>query len=858
MMSKNIILQTILVMAVFVVGMNQAQAYSTYKTIAQKTDGQDMTFSFTGLPPVASGTNAYVWVDLYGDYNSSNEFAKVWIEKIPQANHNGGSKQCNTTAYRRTYPISAANISDGTVTVRVDLEPTVNYSICKSYAPRVQVWLVYTSKPDLRVTSSLVPYIGGSTAKAGDYFKARYYIYNYYQYFSTNFYVRFYLCPTTSSSGCYYQGLQYITDNFSANQGRWYTSPTMSLSNYAQRGTQYIRIIADYSNSVSETSETNNDRYDSISVMAYPDLDFTASTVKYTGSTTGPGSKFTGRYTIKNDDSSSAVFTDFVVRYYYCTSISTSSCVSTPIGEQTLSTNFYSGYSYTYTSTTLTLPTSTTAGGRYVRAVLDATSKVSESDEKNNDDFNYIYVSTAQLPDLSVDQVQAPYSGSTAAAGSTFTVRSRVRNVSSNPLSTPFTVSYYLCPAQTTSGCTLLGSKAVNSSISANSHIFVTSSSLKMPNTAKLGTSYVRVFVDSADAVAEDSETNNNSYKDVKVTAKPDLIVAAKTVPKTGTASGPGDSFTAEFTITNKAYTSYFDTDFEVTYYYCTSASTSNCTVLATDTVSNNFSAGEAYTFTSSNLTIPGSATAGTRYIRAYVDSKPNITESSETNNNGYAKISITKLPPDLYVKSFTGADVGKAIKYSVEVCNSGEAFTTSFIISVFFNTTNKPTCSTTEDGQVTITGGLAKGACVKKTFTQPGVKPGNYMAWIMADQNCVVNEANEGNNAKSVSVTVATPPDTGVVDGPEIPADGGIDLVVTNPDQGGTPPADANQDGAKQDKGSSTQEQGATTQDQGTVTPPPVEGSCSMGQSPAPVGLVTPLLALVLGLLLRIRRRRS
>ena len=97
MRSTRLLLTCAALLATLTLGASQAQAYSTYKTTSQTSAGQKMTFSFTGLPAVSSGS-VYVWVDLYGDYDAATEYAAVKIDGVTQANHNGSSFFFNYTA----------------------------------------------------------------------------------------------------------------------------------------------------------------------------------------------------------------------------------------------------------------------------------------------------------------------------------------------------------------------------------------------------------------------------------------------------------------------------------------------------------------------------------------------------------------------------------------------------------------------------------------------------------------------------------------------------------------------------------------------------------------------------------------
>jgi MYXO-CTERM domain-containing protein len=817
-----------------------ASAYSVNQVINQTSSGQNMTFTFSNLPFLQTGSVSVV-VYVYGDYNSQNEFAAVTIDGAAQTaipgRKDGESPDCNASITSETtgvYTVAASTISDHQLVVNVDLSSYVTYTTCQAYNPRVSVWVSYTAYPDLIVPAPSS--ITGSTAGAGSAFTVNYNLRNLYQSFTNDFAVQFHYCPTNGPTGCVLLGTQNITDNFNADQTRSYTSQTLTLPTSVERGTRYIRIYADALNDVSENSGTNNYRYQQISVTDYPDLYISSSIVPYTGNTTGPGATFTGRYCIRNDANKSAVYNSFVVRYWYCPNNNATGC--TQIGQQTITADIMSGGLYCYTSITLTLPSTVTGGTHYIRAMVDATQTVAEDDGTNNNDYDSIYIGTGTLPDLTADNLTVPLSGTVSGAGSTFTMQSRIVNNTTAAFTTNFSLGYYYCVTQATTQCTQIGTQTVTQNFAGNGTLFVTSPTLTIPNTAVYGNAYIRVFVDRLDSVSESNESNNNAYGGITITKQPDLTVAG-TAPKTGTTDGPGDTFTAELTVTNAASTSAFSTNFDVQYEYCPAQAATNCVVLGKDSITNDFDSGETHTYTSTQLTMPGAATPGTRYLRVFVDSGTAVAEGNESNNVTYIPITVTKGAPDFYVNSFTATVNGTNVTYNIEVCNKGEATTDTFSLALFYDAASAPTCADTADQSANVTG-LAKNACKTQVFVQAGAPVGSATAWVMADQACGVGESDESNNTASASVNVVPLPDAGPPpDGPPPQEDGGVGPDAFPPDQGipddvGTPDAGPTPDIGPQPDGPEVQEDGPPVQEDGPpvqIDGPPVQEDSGVTQ---------------------------
>ena len=625
---------------------------------------------------------------------------------------------------------------------------------------------------DLLISKTTAP-ASGTTTKAGDKFSVSCEVHNSSTNgFSNDFYIYYYYCQNANTTGCTYIAYTTVSDNFSAGQKRTYHSGTLTMPVQAVYGSGYIRFFVDATLKVTESNENNNNAYDAITVGAKPDLYVGATSVPYSGTTTGPGAKFKGRYRIYNKASTSKVVTDFSVDFYYCPSNTTTGCVK--IGTQKITTDIntgsYGGYFYT---PDLTLPTTVKTGTRYIRFVVDSGGAVVESDETNNNYYDAITVSSQQ-PDLTIIAATAPASGTLTGAGSKFTVKSTV-NCSGSKVSTNFDMHYYYCTSNAATSCTQIGTQAIVYDFKANESKEFISSLLTLPNTAVYGKGYIRFYVDANNAVTEGSESNNEVYKQVTLNGKPDLSLVAATVPYTGSVSKPSSTFTAQYTIANASNTNAFSTDFVVSFYFCTAKSAGSCTALSTVKVTQDFKSGSQYTLTSPTLTIPATAKPGSYFLRIWADSGNAVSEFDENNNDRWEGISVIG-DPDFVVSTFTVKTNNKTVDYSVMVCNLGDSTTKAFDLELYFNQAATPTCTSKSDHQWAITG-LAKTTCTTKTFTRLNVPVGIYLGWARVDADCGVKESDENNNNKSAAYTVSLPPDLGPDMGPDMGPDLGPDM---------------------------------------------------------------------------------
>jgi len=243
---------------------------------------------------------------------------------------------------------------------------------------------ITSSSYDLLLSSTTVPF-NGDTKHAGSTFTTQCQVKNNStSSLSTPFIIYHYFCLSAGTANCALLGQSSVSYSFSPNATYYVNSPALTVPSMAQYGTGYLRFFVDGNDAVAESNESNNNTYKSVTVSTYPDLYYLSANIPTSGNVAGPGSTFTGSFTLNNLSDSSAFTKDFSVKYYYCASYSSSTTGCTQIGKETISKDFFSGTSHNYTSTTLTLPSTAATGLRYILVQADSEQAITESNEKNN------------------------------------------------------------------------------------------------------------------------------------------------------------------------------------------------------------------------------------------------------------------------------------------------------------------------------------------------------------------------------------------------------------------------------------------------------------------------------------------
>lgn len=413
----------------------------------------------------------------------------------------------------------------------------------------------------------------------------------------------------------------------------------------------------------------------------------------------------------------------------------------------------------------ITLPSSFT-GTRYFGIYADDTFKVSETSSSNNDSLGEpIYLLSTTSPNLVISKVTAP---SSVTPGKTAKVNVCYGNYG-KAITGSFRLGLYWLSYSTTSESqykTLLTSKSLTGLASAASKC--EDFTVTIPVTTLPGTDAIGVWIDDQKAISESSETDNRKAASVTVAAidRVDLDITKVSYTPTGQRK-VGDSVTFTICLVNKGK---LDAGaFKVGLYYHTSSFYSKTQSIKMGEVSYTGLKKGTTPDCSKKITLklPPTVRPGTgNYFHAVADSEEKIFESSETNNTGYASMSIATFDqPDLQVDSFKNvpATVNPGATITVDVClkNTGKADAGAHTVTLFISTNNLISSSDTEVGKVTVAS-LKKGgtpSCVKAAYKVPDtIIPGDIYLGAYINFDRKLSETSTSNNTKAAKIKLNGP----------------------------------------------------------------------------------------------------
>jgi len=393
-------------------------------------------------------------------------------------------------------------------------------------------------------------------------------------------------------------------------------STTFTIPSTASVGNYYLLAKADAGLTVSESNETNNVKVGSI-IPIGPDLVVSVLTVP---SAAAAGSSIVVSDTTKNQGGGNADASS--------TSFYLSPNVLLDAGDKLLGSRSVSALgagSSEPGTTSLVVPADTVAGTYYIIAKADGPGVVTETQEANNVKFS---LAIKIGPDLIESATGIP---TIAGAGFAITVTDTVKNQGSG-VAGPSTTSFYLSTNfSLDSTDTLLGSRSIPALPAGATN--AGSTSLLIPAGTELGTYFILVSADDANAVAESAETNNVSYGTTRV--GPDLIDFALSAPTSTTAGatisvtdtaknaggGAAGASTTKFYLSNN-FT--FDAGDQLIGSRSVVALAPNATNVGT-----------------ASITIPAGTAPGLYYIIAVADADGEVAETAETNNTRALAIRI-------------------------------------------------------------------------------------------------------------------------------------------------------------------------------------------------------------------------
>ena len=525
------------------------------------------------------------------------------------------------------------------------------------------------------------------------------------------------------------------------------TSQSLEVTAPVAPGTYYYGACVD---AVPDETDTTNNCSAAVAITVQdtaaaqqgrPDLMVASPTVSH--DSPSASARFTLSATVRNGGGGASAAT--TLRYYRSAdaSISTS---DTEVATGDVAELSAAGS----TSASVALTAPATPGTYYYGACVDPVT--GETDGTNNCSTSVRI--TIREPDLVVGSPSVTDSG--PAAGAQFTLSATVRNDGSGAAGAT-TLRYYRSPDETiTTSDAEVGTDAVAELSAAGS----TSASVALTAPATPGTYYYGACVD---AVADETDTNNNCSMSVPVTVQqtvtvqqgdPDLTVTSAAVNDSGPAAGA--PLTLSATVANGGAGGAEATTLRY-YRSADAAITAADTEVGSHAIAGLAAAGSA----SGSAQVTAPQTPGTYYYGACVDAVANETD---TTNNCSTSVPVTvpqPARPDLMVTSPAVSDHGPAtggpFTLSASVRNGGNGDAPATTLRYYRSADAAITTSDTQVGTSAVAELAASGSASQLVDLTAPATPGTYYYGACVD--AVTDESDTTNNCSgSVKVAILQP----------------------------------------------------------------------------------------------------
>jgi subtilase family serine protease len=533
-----------------------------------------------------------------------------------------------------------------------------------------------------------------------------------------------------------------------------YGSTTLTIPEETSGGSWYIVAKADGEEAVLETSEINNTYARSIKIGS--DLNITSLSAPTTAS---PGQSIVITDTTKNIGGGVAAPS---LTQFYLSINTTVEASDILLGGRSVP-SLTAGAS-SAGSTSVTIPEDTSAGNWYIVAKADGEDVIAETSETNN---TYAWLINTG-PDLDITSMSTP---TTSSPGQSIIISDTTKNMGGG-IAVPSLTQFFLSDNSTIDASdALLGSRNVPSLAAGSSS--TGSTNVTIPEGTVSGNWYIIAKADGEEVVPETSETNNTYTRTIGI--GPDLNVLSITAPAT---ASPGQNIVVSDTTRNMGGGTAAPSQ---TQFYLSSDSTvdSDDSLLGSRSVPALTAGG--YSYGSTSLSIPESASGGNWYIVAKADGGDAVPETSE-NNNTYSR--SIKIGSDLGIMSLSipaTAGAGQSIVITDTTRNIGgglaDASLTQFYLSV--NTVVDTSDSLLGSRSVPA---LAAGATStgSTTVTIPeSIAGGNWYIVAKADGEDAVPETSETNNTYARLIRIGSDLDITYMSTP-VTAGQGQSIVIT------------------------------------------------------------------------------
>ena len=465
----------------------------------------------------------------------------------------------------------------------------------------------------------------------------------------------------------------------------------------ARGGSHAIKAVADETNHITKSNENNNEK--TITFLTLPP-DLIIETITWSPENPAIGNMVTFTVTIKNQGSGPSGSS--YVAYYIDDTYLTSDYVN-PIDAGASADE-----TFTWTAQ---------AGSHVIKAVADSNNEVTESDEANN---IKIYSLSTLAPDLIIETITWSPENPQRSDMVTFTVT--IKNQGSARAG-PSRVYFYIDGS-------FRGYQEVQG-IDAGATATETFTWF-----AKAGSHAIKAVADETNHITENDE-NNNEKTITFLTFPPDLIIEMITWEPADPAEAGAAGETVTFTVTIKNQGGKSDF-FYVAYYIDDAYRTSD--------LANPIDAGA-----SANKTFTWTAKLGSHAIKAVADSKGQVTESDETNNE--KTITFSTIAPDLIIETITWSPENPQrsdnVTFTMTIKNQGNSSAGPSRVAYYIDGSSRGYKDIEE---------LGADATKTETFIWLA-HTGSHTIKAVADSNNEVTESDETNNENTV-IFSTLPPD--------------------------------------------------------------------------------------------------
>ena len=514
-------------------------------------------------------------------------------------------------------------------------------------------------------------------------------------------------------------------------------------------GNYYVLFVADPTNVVTETNETNNVSSLALTVIA-PTVDLSVTYPYVSVTTLGAGGSANVNCYLNNLGNAAASPANIG---FYLSTDNVFSANDVLVGSQANTSLFGGGYLSIYAN--ITVPAATASGSYYVLFVADPANLVTESNENNNVASTTLQVTAAGI-DLQMSQAYA--SSYSVGAGGQLGLNSYIYNTGTiaSPSST---VGYYLSTNSTLDANDVLLSTVAGGQLAAGTSAYRTTA-VTIPTGTTPGYYYVLFVADPANAVTETNENNNVASTTIQVTV-PTVDLSPTYAYLSQTTVAAGNSTNVSCYLNNLGNSSASPANMG---FYLSTDNVFSANDVLVGSQANTTLAGGGYLSIYATITVPAATASGTYYVLFVADPANLVAETNENNNVTSTTIQVTVPGIDLqmsqvYASPYT-VGTGGQLALNSYIYNTGTVSSPSSTVGYYLST--NATLDANDVLLTTVAGTqLAAGTSAYRTATATiptGTTPGYYYVLFVADPANAVTETNENNNVASTAIQVTVP----------------------------------------------------------------------------------------------------